>query len=87
MHEHECGDRVGGVLVPFHMFATELTASSSSESESAAMINLSDDSENEEDEFMPMPKSSKGTSPGPWAAAAMPPAGTAPRRQTVSSGF
>ena len=46
-----------------------------SESESAA-------------EFMPMPKSSKGTSPGPWTAAAsaasMPPAGTAPRRRTVS---
>ena len=62
---------------------------SSSESESAAMINFSDDSENEEDEIMMPPrKSSKGTSPGPWTAgAAMPPAGTAPRRQTVSHGF
>ena len=53
------------------------------------MINFSDDSENEEDEIMmPAWKSSKGTSPGPsTAGAAMPPAGTAPRRQTVSHGF
>ena len=48
------------------------------------MINISDDSENEDDEFMPTPKSSKATSPGPWTFAT-PPAGTAPRRQTVSA--
>lgn len=84
--EHECAVSclfsVGYNITEFFFYSVF------SESESAAMINFSDDSEIEDDEFMPMPKSSKGTSPGPWTAAAsatsMPPAGTAPRRRTVS---